>query len=160
VSDDDDDQPFPEMPESAKDSASSSHALDPVTEVATSDALTEKFSEQDQANMAANRKMRFWAFIGIGAMSILFLLVLLGVLCQFFDGRLIASALGASSLNGWHALILIGVALAIFAAIPLTLLMALVRMISEPGADADTIKLPTTELAKLCFESIKSAFSK
>jgi len=149
---------FSEMGPAAEHSArEASTSPGAVTDVPGT-ALTEEFRNQTEQNMSAHRRMRWWAFGVVGAVSGLYLLVLLCVLWRFFDGRLIAAMVGAGPSLNWHVLVLVGIALVIFAAIPLTLLMALVRMISEQRAEPDAIKMPATELAKLFFETAKAMF--
>jgi hypothetical protein len=146
----------PAAEESAKAASAATATSD--TDV-PSTALTEDFRSQTEENMSAHRRMRWWAFGVVGSVCGIYLLALLCVLWRFFDGHLIAAMLGANDTLNWHVLVLIGMALVIFAAVPLTLVMALVRMISEQVREPDTIKMPTTELAKLFFETAKSMFS-
>lgn len=119
-------------------------------------ALTEVYRDQLELNLAAHRKMRLIAFNVVGVLSALYLLCLLCVLWRFFDGELLASVIGAQrgTLN-WHLLVLTGIALVIFAAIPLSLVMALVKMISDKDEDASNIKTPTVELGKVLYDLIK-----
>ncbi len=127
--------------------------------VVPSNAKVEVYEDETRLNREANRKMRRLAFNVVGGVCVLYVLVLLCVLWRFFDGRLLASILGAPGGHlDWNLLVLIGVALVVFAAIPLSFTMALVKMISDSSSQDESfeLKTPNTELGKVLLELIKS----
>jgi hypothetical protein len=155
----------PSAAEAAKATAAeTSAAVDPSTAPANPDvpasAYTEVYRSEVEKNMRANRAKRWWAFGVAGTLGTLYLLVLLWVLWCLMDGRFLAALVGASDSLNWHILVLLGIVLVIFAAIPLSLVMALVEMISEreaePGMD---IRTPSTELGRILYDLLKGISS-
>lgn len=121
--------------------------------------LTPKGIEDQLAeNIAANRKKRWWAFRVIGAIVILFFALLMGALCKLFFGNHLAGIVGAANAGWqWHVLVFMGVGLVILAAIPLSLTLAVVRMISEGSTDnSSDVKTPNVELAKALAEMFRT----
>ncbi len=118
-------------------------------------------AEQLRLTHAANRRMRFIAFVGIGAFVSLFLLALLAALCRLLSLDSLTVVLGLSSNYQWHSLVFVSVLVAVFAAIPLSLAMALVKMISEKDGHGDggDLKTPSTELGKVILDLLKSVIS-
>lgn len=147
--------PFIEMAQSARTADTSAPAGTPEL---ASRGKFEIYGDEFQLTQAAHRRMRGWAFVVIGVLTTLYLLVLLCVLWRFFDGRLIASILGVpGGPLDWHVLVLVGIALVIFAAIPLSFAMALVKMISDRDAEDETrLRMPSTELGKVLVDLFKS----
>lgn len=144
--------PHPEMTATAAEGADSTPndlGIPPT-------ALVEVYKNQAEQSLEAHLRMRLLAFYVVGILSTAYLLCLLCVLWRFFDGELLAAVIGASrgGIN-WHLLVLIGIALVIFAAIPLSLVMALVKMISDKDEDGSNIKTPTVELGKVLYDLIK-----
>ncbi|MCF3492626.1 hypothetical protein GUV62_07890 [Stenotrophomonas maltophilia] len=153
------DQLFSEMAIAAQEAVTDPATSPPISSAVSPQAKEEVYDDEFRLNQRANREMRRLAFNVVGGVSALYVIVLLCVLWRFFDGRLLASILGAPGANlDWHMLVLIGVALVIFAAIPLSLAMALVKMISESSTKADSfdLKMPNTELGKVLLELFKS----
>ncbi len=152
-------QPFSEMKIAAQEAVTDTVANSQSSNVVPSNAKEEVYEDETRLNKEANRKMRRLAFNVVGGVCVLYVLVLLCVLWRFFDGRLLASVLGAPGGHlDWHLLVLIGVALVVFAAIPLSFTMALVKMISDSSSQEDSfeLKTPNTELGKVLLELIKS----
>lgn len=152
-------QPYSEMKIAAQEAVTDSVAKSQSSNVVPSNAKVEVYEDETRLNKEANRKMRRLAFNVVGGVCVLYVLVLLCVLWRFFDGRLLASVLGAPGGHlDWHMLVLIGVALVVFAAIPLSFTMALVKMISDSSSQEDSfeLKTPNTELGKVLLELIKS----
>lgn len=121
--------------------------------------LTPKGIEDQLAeNIAANRNKRWWAFGVIGAIVVLFFALLMGALCKLFFGNHLAGIVGAANSGWqWHVLVFMGVGLVILAAIPLSLTLAVVRMISEGSADnSSDVKTPNVELAKALAEMFRT----
>lgn len=154
------DEPYSEMAIAAQEAV-----VDPAITATTThtpvspNAKVEIYEDETRLNKRANREMRKLAFYVVGGLSGVYVLVLLCVLWRFFDGRLLASILGAPGGHlDWHMLVLIGIALVIFAAIPLSLTMALMKMISEATTDSEgsDFKTPNTELGKVLLELFKS----
>lgn len=148
---------FPELAQAAAEAAADVAQL-PSPAVPQS-AKVEVYADEHRLNQAANRKLRNVAFYAVGALTALYVLVLLCVLWRFFDGRLLSSIIGASSGSlDWHVLVLIGIALVIFAAVPLSFTMALVKMISDRSdcSDEVALKTPSTELGKVLLDLFRS----
>jgi hypothetical protein len=125
------------------------------------DLFRSLFPNEVELNSRAHRGMRWAAFLSLGAITCAYLLFLLGALRQFVAGKTLAAVLGASSLpTDWHMLVLIGIVFVIFAAVPLSLAMSLVKMISEKNEDAAGFKTPTTEAGKLFLDFCKGIISK
>ncbi|KFN42314.1 hypothetical protein N789_14065 [Arenimonas oryziterrae DSM 21050 = YC6267] len=122
-----------------------------------STALKEDYRSQVELNLKANRELRGSAFRLLGLMSFAYLVALLVILIGFFNAEK-APAIISHAWN-WHVYVLVGIVLIVFAAIPLTLAMALVKMITEKPDDkwevAD-IKTPNVELAKIFADFIKT----
>lgn len=155
---------FPEMEQAA---AEAGKAASETIASATMDievprtAYTEDYASEIQRNMAAYRRMRWTAFLGVGVISAIYLLALLCVMWRLFGSEYLPAVIGATPKFDWHILVMIGVALVIFAAIPLSLVMALVRMISEQKPDGNgDIKIPATELAKVLVDALKNFVGK
>ncbi|HEY1033980.1 MAG TPA: hypothetical protein VGE09_03250 [Pseudoxanthomonas sp.] len=120
-------------------------------------ARVETYDDQVLENMRAHRQLRTWAFFVAGGIALAFFGLLWCALKQvFFDGYL-AGILGASTQpDSWHSLVLIGVSLALLATIPLSLCLALVRMVSDKDqGDESSVKMATTELGKVLYDLIK-----
>lgn len=153
------DELFSEMAIAAQEAVTEPGTNLPISSAVSPQAKEEVYEDEFRLNQRANREMRRLAFYVVGGLSAIYVLVLLCVLWRFFDGRLLASILGAPGGNfDWHMLVLVGVALVIFAAIPLSLAMALGKMISESSSKADSfdLKMPNTELGKVLVELLKS----
>lgn len=120
-------------------------------------SASEQYNQEILKNLSAHRLLRVYAFVVAGLIALAFFVLLWCALRQiFFDGYL-AGILGASTQpDSWHSLVLIGVSLALLATIPLSLCLALVRMVSDkdPG-DESSVKMATTELGKVLYDLIK-----
>lgn len=118
------------------------------------DSLQREFRE----NVKAHRTKRWVAFISAGVVCAIFFLLLAAVFFRIFFGDLLVGVVGAAANNSsWHALIFLGGAMVLLAAIPLSLAMAMVKMISdrdrEEGGD---IKTPNVELGKVLVDLLKA----
>lgn len=117
-------------------------------------SLTETYDDELRLNLEAHRSLRKSAFWTVGITSGVYLVALLYTLLAFFHRGWLAKIIEVEELNS-YVLVLIGVVLTLFAAVPLTLIMGLVKMISEKS-DSDAgagIKLPNGEMAKLLFDA-------
>lgn len=153
------DERYSEMAIAAQEAVVDPAVAAPTHTPVSANAKEEIYEDETRLNKRANREMRKLAFYVVGGISGVYVLVLLCVLWRFFDGRLLASILGAPGGHlDWHMLVLIGIALVIFAAIPLSLTMALMKMISEASADTEgsDFKTPNSELGKVLLELFKS----
>ena len=124
-----------------------------------------KVSKKDRAytddkldDSKAHRTMRWIAFGVLGLLCVVFLIALLCALQTLLGGeRVIATLLDGRE---WHGIIVITVALVIFATIPLSLTLALVRMIASPHSQSKpedaTISLPQIEFLKALVETVKT----
>lgn len=123
-------------------------------------AMLEPDGPEDQLryNQKANRKMRWMAFGVIGGLIVFFFLLLMAALFKIFFGSYLASIISAASAGWqWHILIFLGATLLLLAAVPLSLSLALVRMISDKKDDeAQEIKAPSVELIKALAHICKS----
>lgn len=154
--------PHPEMGVVAKNEAAKSseeiNAMQEPPTPAPPSALVDSFRDQIERNHAAHRSMRWFAFGFAGAVAVCYLIALLLVLYRLLDPAGMAAVLGAPSASaGWHGLVLVGIVIVIFAAIPLSLTMALVKMISDRQQDEElALKTPSTELGKILLDLLKS----
>lgn len=133
-------------------------ATHPVAEdTSARQELKEQYSDEERDNSKAHRRMRWWAFGVLGTVCIAYLITLLIALARIFFCDILPKVIPTGS--DWHTLVLVGIALVVFAAVPLSLAMALVRMISEGGPDAEkpSLKTPQLEAIKIAFELLKSA---
>jgi membrane protein implicated in regulation of membrane protease activity len=131
---------------------------EPSPEVPKS-ARTQDYKDEVVEDMKVHRSMRRWAFFVMGGLVVCYLVALLAVLLiSFFHNKFLLAALVVPNAN-WHVLVLIGIAIIVFAAIPLTLAMALVKMISSSHEDAEAqITLPNAQLVTLLIDALKHAF--
>lgn len=88
----------------------------------------------------------------------MFFLLLVAVFCKIFFGDLLVALVGAATNDSsWHALIFLGGSIVLLAAIPLSLAMAVVRMISDRDKDEGIeVKTPNVELGKVLVDLLKA----
>lgn len=153
-----DDAVFPEMEAAAKQAEDEFNANPAPPEADAPTELRELFQSEADRNHKTHRYMRVAAFIVLGALIAAFLIVLLLVLLNLLSSEFLSVLVKGGATMNWHILVFAGAALAVFAAVPLSLAMALVKMISvEQNCDADgNYKTPTTELGKVILDLIKS----
>mgnify|MGYP001167332229 CR=1 FL=1 len=160
MSDGSDSSKFPEMDAHAKQAASEFRENPPPLErpPGVKGSLEEDYRQQLDLNHEAHRRMRWWAFIGLGTLIALFLVFLLVALTNVFNHESVSVLVAAGSGLNWHILVFLSVVAAIFAAVPLSLAMALVKMISlnQHHGDEGDYKTPTTELGKVILDLLKS----
>lgn len=150
------DESFPEVgiaaDEAAKDSALDKHNPDDPAIPAKTD--TESYRNQVELDMEAYRKLRWSAAIFVGILALIFFLSLAAAFCRIFFGNYLIELIEAASAGGqWHTLFFLGIVLAIFSAIPLSLSLAVVKMISGKSQDGSTeVKIPVIELARAIAE--------
>lgn len=150
------DESFPEVgiaaDEAAKDSALDKHNPDDPAIPAKTD--TEAYRNQVELDMEAYRKLRWWAAIFVGILTLIFFLLLIGAFRHIFFGNYLIELIEAASAGGqWHALLFLGIVLAIFSATPLSLGLAVIKMISGKSQDGSTeVKIPAIELARAIAE--------
>ena len=153
--------PFPEMEVSARQAASEFRNA-PVggssDGPAAPGSLVEEYRKQLDLNHEAHRHMRWAAFLGLGSLIALFLFVLLITMVELLDREFILKLVDSGSKLNWHILVFAGVVVAAFTAIPLSLAIALVKMISLSQHDSEdgAYKTPTTELGKVVLDLLKS----
>jgi len=107
--------------------------------------------EELKNNVIANRRKRWAAFIFIGIVVATFFAMLLAAFCKLFFGTYLVEAITAANENWqWHVLVFLGVALVLLAAIPLSLSLAMVKMIGGGGQEesGSGVKTPSVELVK------------
>ncbi|WP_341809384.1 hypothetical protein WMO32_01730 [Xanthomonas oryzae pv. oryzicola] len=123
-------------------------------------SMVEAYKNQHELSEEANRFLRGRAFACLGVACMVYLVCLLIALLSMTDNSSLALLLRADGTN-WHALMLLGLILVIFAAVPLSLAMALVKMISradqEGSSKGSGITTPQLELFKVFLEMVKAA---
>lgn len=102
------------------------------------------------------RELRKPAFYTLGGAALVYLAALLIVLSCLLSSQ--TSIAVISRATDWHFLLIVGVALVIFAAVPLSLALAAVRMISPPSNDKQELGIttPQIELLKAFVEAAKA----
>jgi hypothetical protein len=147
--------------------ADGSNGLPSVNQPATTDPSLSTSSnplrDEYKKNIEAHRNKRWYAFWGISSVSIVFFAILGIFICRMLSDNFLPAVIGAASSNWeWHILVFLGAVLALTAAIPLSLAMALVKMISDKEkdeSDGGDMKAPGIELAKAIVELCKSVTS-
>lgn len=157
-------QPFSAMAAAAQEAAGvfeSNPVVPGVGNPGNSGTLREEYAKQIDLNHKAHREMRWVAFIGIGAFVALFLFILLFTLVALLDREMILRLVSPDAVLNWHVLVFFGLLVAVFAAIPLSLAMALVKMISERDSSPEDsgLKMPSTELGKVILDLMKSVIA-
>lgn len=112
-----------------------------------------------ERNVAANRKKRWSAFFFIGAIVLSFFALLLAAFCKLFFGTYLVEIIKAANESWqWHVLVFLGVSLVLLAAIPLSLSLAVMKMIGGAGQDdsASDVKTPSLELVKALADIFKA----
>lgn len=116
--------------------------------------------EEYRKNIEAHRNKRKTAFFaGMIATGVFFALVIAFILSLIFSDVLSEIIKAASTSGHWHVLVFLGVVLTLLAAIPLSLAMALMKMISDKdstGSDGGDMKAPGIELAKAIIDLCKN----
>lgn len=122
-------------------------------------------TDQVIKNLEAHRRKRWFAFWSISVFSAAFFGLLWFAIFNVFKGHFLTGVLGAASANwSWHILVFLGAALVILAAVPLSLTMGIVKMISEKenreeGGGEGMVKSPFLELAKQIADLSKAVVS-
>lgn len=125
------------------------------------------FSDEPGKISQENRYMRRFAFGAFGLVCLAYFVFLLCILKGFYYGDSSTVKVLLAEQANWHTLIFLGVITAIFAAIPLSLTMALVKMISAPGGEDNNTKIPLitpqvellrtiSDLSKTCHDLAKT----
>lgn len=106
-----------------------------------------------------HRYSRAIAFVAYGTTCLIFLCALLNVLKGMFSLEIPLLYLFAKQGVDWHAWLLVGVGLVIFAAVPLSLSMALMKMIAEKNDDKKEYGMttPHIEALKIVADIVKNA---
>jgi len=119
-------------------------------------------NEELKNNVVANRRKRWSAFIFIGLVVAAFFGMLLTAFYKLFFGTYLVEAITAANDSWqWHVLVFLGVALVLLAAIPLSLSLAMVKMI-EDGRQEESgsgVKTPSVELVKALADIFKAVAS-
>ncbi|WP_416203727.1 hypothetical protein [Xanthomonas euvesicatoria] len=156
------DKAFPEIASAAREAADAAQGGGSSNSPAPPKARSEVYLDQYEQSEEAHRSFRRWAFYVVGGASLVYLIMLpIAIFCVVDDHSLaiLASARGA----GWHVILLTGLVLVILAAVPLSLTLALVRMISSGKQEDDGsngnpgITTPQIELFKAMLEMVKAA---
>lgn len=114
----------------------------------------ELFPNENQLNIRAYRAMRWWAFAIAGGISAIYLIVLLCVLKELMSVESLAVIGNAST--GWHFLVFAAAISAVFAAVPMSISMALFRMISDkPDEKKVFLKTPQIEGLMMLLDFIR-----
>ncbi|WP_313319655.1 hypothetical protein [Stenotrophomonas sp.] len=112
-----------------------------------------------EKNVAANRSKRWWAFAFVGLVVAAFFALLLAAFCKLFFGTYLVDAIKAANESWqWHVLVFLGVSLVLLAAIPLSLSLAMVKMIGGGGQEESgaAVKTPSVELVKALADIFKA----
>ncbi|AZR24411.1 hypothetical protein C9397_14400 [Xanthomonas vasicola pv. vasculorum] len=156
------DKAFPEIAPAAREAAGAAQGRGSSNSPAPPKAKREVYLDQYELSEEAHRSFRRWAFYAVGVASLAYLVMLpIAIFFVVDDNSLaiLASARGA----GWHVILLTGLVLVILAAVPLSLTLALVRMISSGKQDNDEgnrnpgITTPQIELVKAMLDMVKAA---
>lgn len=89
----------------------------------------ELFSDEERTNKTWYRWMRLLAFLVLGTICATYFWSLLSALSEIAQARSFAAIFGASA--DWHHLLFVTGIFAVFAAVPLSIAAALVKMVSE-----------------------------
>lgn len=118
------------------------------------------FSDEERINKATYRWMRIGAFSVFGGIAALYFLFLLKALYCISNAQSFAAIFGASS--DWHHLLFVAGIFGVFAAVPLSISMSLVKMVSESKAENDRAATMTTAQAEAfkAFMAFVSAFKR
>lgn len=131
-------------------------------------SLTAHCADEYRANLKANRGFRRLIFFCVGGGAVAFFALLFVRLCQFTSvafANLSATENSAPTFTAidWHAYIFYGVVLLILSAIPLSLVMALIKMVKDSGVgdseDDPAVRTPAFELGKVISETISGIVS-
>lgn len=131
----------------------------PVDQAAVRE-LDAKFNDEPRRISQAHRRLRNTAFMVFGGLCVAFLIALLCLLIDLFSLDSPLLYVFAKMKVDWHAWLIVAIALVIFAAVPLSLAMALMRMIAnrtEADEKSDyAIKTPQLEAIKIMADTIKT----
>lgn len=147
--------------EEAEGSLSANPPTPGVNNPGSSKSLQEEYRRQLDLNHEANRQMRWVAFIGIGMFVGFFLFILICTFVELVNQKMVLELLRNKEELNWHTLVFFSIMIAMFAAIPLSLAMALVKMISEKDHKSDDVelKMPTTELGRVILDLLRSVIA-
>lgn len=124
-------------------------------------AKDEVYRTEQGENLAANRRMRWWTFRAVGVICVAYFAALLCVLLKLLSANYLVRVLDAVPPTwDWHVLTLIGLALVVFAAVPLSLGIAMVKMISDKSDESYGMTTANAELGKVCIDFVKSFTNK
>lgn len=125
-------------------------------------AMTEEYNNQVAKNMAAFRMMRWIAFLLIGATCAVFLMALgYFVVALLYKNSFIAALSATPAHWGWHALVFVCALMVLLAVVPMTLGLALIRMVSNSRDDGrDEIPVPSSQLIKFLGMCMKGGSSR
>ncbi|MBB5676423.1 hypothetical protein [Xanthomonas arboricola] len=132
---------------------------------ASNDARSEDYETQHTLSEVANRKWRKYAFLALGC-SCLIYLVLLPVAIWLLINDSTLAVLANTNQGAWQVIALVGLVLVILAAVPLSLSLTLVKMISRFGDNKEDksselgITTPQIEFVKALLEMFKIAQKK
>jgi hypothetical protein len=103
--------------------------------------------------------MQWVAFVGLGCLCMYFLIALAVSLRSFFTNKETLAIIAQS--RDWHTLTLLGIAIVVFAIVPLSIALALVKMVSSSDNQGDkkeeiALTTPQLELFKLIVETAKA----
>lgn len=120
--------------------------------------------DEHRKNIEAHRSKRWIAFWGISFVSFIFFGMLIFIFYQIISDDYLPVIIGAADKTWqWHILVFLGGALVLAAAVPLSLAMALVKMISDTdkggNESSSDLKAPGIELAKAIIDLCKSVSS-
>lgn len=121
--------------------------------------------DEHRKNIEAHRRKRWFAFWGISVISTVFFGMLIAIFWQIISDNYLLFIIGAADKSWqWHILVFLGGALVLAAAVPLSLAMALVKMISDTeksgGDGSSDLKAPGIELAKAIIDLCRSVTDK
>lgn len=107
------------------------------------------------------RRMQWWTFVALGFVCLIFLFSLMRLMFKMIsDKEVLAVVVHA---NDWHVLTFLGIALIVFASVPLSLALAILKMVSQPGIadskesrDDAVLTTPQLELLKAIIDAFKA----
>jgi hypothetical protein len=127
--------------------------------VSSSDANALNDALQDSA---LRRKLRTSAFYGFGALASIFLIAFCFVVAKLLTSEQLLAILSGS--HEWHFITVLGIALVSFAAVPLSMVLALLKMISADDSSETkeeiSLTTPQVEFLKIVVEMVKAGLGK
>lgn len=141
----------------------------PLPELGSFDLAGGKLPPAEEKNLDAllawdslRQRMQWWAFLGLGIVCLAFLLFLMMIMYDMItDKEALAVVVHAAD---WHVLTFLGIALIVFASVPLSIALAILRMVSQGGPTENkeskeelALTTPQLELVKTVIVEVTKA---